>query len=224
MGAYQGYGMLTDPQRISVPPGVLLEGGLMVDADGHRFIDEVQDISGLALPVLARPHGLAWVILDEGIEQRCAHIPETQALMALNAARSGETAGELALRIGADPAALEATLRDAWAAAEAGRADQVGRVWGNDRPPSGRLLALKVRGALYHTQGGLQVDATARVLREAGSVLPNLFAGGGAARGVSGPSCWGYLPAMGLCAAMTLGWLAGRAAAAHVADSALDAG
>jgi fumarate reductase flavoprotein subunit len=208
--------MLTDPQRISVPPGVLIEGGLLVDHEGRRFVDEMQDIAGLMLPILARPHGLAWVIFDTEIQQRCAHIPETQALMALNAARSGDTPAELAERIGADPAALAATLREAWAAAQAGSPDAAGRVWGSDRPPSGRLLALKVGGALYHTQGGLQVDGSARVLRADGSGLPNLFAGGGAARSVSGPSSWGYLPAMGLCAAVTLGWLAGRSAAAQV--------
>ena len=54
------------------------------------------------------------------------------------------------------------------------------------------------------------------MLRPDGSPLPNLFAAGGAARGVSGPSSWGYLPAMGLCAAVTLGMIAGRSAAALV--------
>jgi len=213
MGAYQGYGMLTEPQRISVPPGVLVEGGILVDRTGRRFIDEVEDISGLMLPILARPEGLAWVICDEAIEQRCAYIPETQALMALNAARREPSAGALAARIGADPDILAASLQEAWDAAETGRRDAVGRAWGTDRPPSGALMAFKVGGALYHTQGGLQVDASARVLRADGSALPNLFAGGGAARSVSGPSCWGYLPAMGLCTAVTLGWLAGRSAA-----------
>jgi fumarate reductase flavoprotein subunit len=218
MGAYQGYGMLTDPQRISVPPGVLIEGGILVDHAGRRFVNEMADIAGLMIPILARPQGLAWVIFDTETEQRCAHIPETQALMALHAARRGATAGELAARIGADPAVLEQSLRDAWEAAEAGRADLAGRVWGNDRPPSGTMLALRVGGALYHTQGGLQVDPAARVVRAGGGTLPNLFAGGGAARSVSGPSHWGYLPAMGLCTAVTLGWLAGRSAASQVLD------
>ncbi len=213
MGAYQGYGMLTDPQGISVPPGVLVEGGILVDRAGRRFVDEVEDISGLVLPVLAQEGSTAWVIYDAGIEDRCAYIPETQALMALNAARQGDDAQALARRIGVDPDVLAASLAGAWSAAEAGTRDPMGRSWGRDRPPAGGLRALKVRGALYHTQGGLQVDAQARVLREDGTALPNLFAGGGAARGVSGPGCWGYLPAMGLCAAMTLGWLAGRNAA-----------
>lgn len=220
MGAYQGYGMLTDPQSISVPPGFLVEGAVLVTVAGARFVHETEDISGLVLPILAQPGGVAWVIYDAGIEARCAYIPETQALLGLNAPRAGDTPAALAQRIGADPVALQRALDQAHAAAEAGRADEVGRVWGADRPPTGPLRAMKVRGALYHTQGGLQVDPHARVLRADGARLPNLFAGGGAARGVSGPGGWGYLPAMGLCAAVTLGALAGRAAAAQAMERA----
>jgi fumarate reductase flavoprotein subunit len=73
-----------------------------------------------------------------------------------------------------------------------------------------------VNGALFHTQGGLAVDASGRVLREDGSALPNLYAGGGAARGVSGPSCWGYIAGNGLLTATTFGRLAGAAAARQV--------
>jgi len=212
MGAYQGYGMLTDPQGVTVPPGFLVEGGILIDASGSRFVNETDDIAGLMIPVVARPGGIAWVIYDSGIEARCAYIPETQALIALSAARTGGSAAELAQRIGADCAALEATLRDAHEAAQAGLPDAVGRLWGADRPPAGALMALRVRGGLYHTQGGLQIDSSARVMRADGTRLPNLFAGGGAARGVSGPSYWGYLPAMGLCSALTLGWIAGKEA------------
>ena len=44
------------------------------------------------------------------------------------------------------------------------------------------------------------------------------FAGGGAARSVSGPSCKAYLPGMGLCTAVTLGRLAGKSAALLAQD------
>jgi hypothetical protein len=47
-------------------------------------------------------------------------------------------------------------------------------------------------------------DGDARVMRPDGTKFANLFASGGAARGVSGPSYWGYLPAMGLGSAVTL--------------------
>jgi fumarate reductase flavoprotein subunit len=57
------------------------------------------------------------------------------------------------------------------------------------------------------------VDCEARVRRKAGGVFPNLFAGGGAARGVSGPDPTGYIAGNGLLTATTLGKIAGQAAA-----------
>ena len=81
--------------------------------------------------------------------------------------------------------------------------------------------ALRVTGALFHTQGGLKVDAAARVVRPGGGALPNLYAGGGTARGISGRGPSGYLPGAGLSSAVTLGRVAGRAAAAQAMASAL---
>ena len=85
--------------------------------------------------------------------------------------------------------------------------------WGRDFIGSHQLTppyyGIKVTGAIYHTQGGLVVNDKAQVRRKQGGVLPNLFAGGGAARGMSGPTCSGYMPAAGLCMAMTLGRIAG---------------
>ena len=60
------------------------------------------------------------------------------------------------------------------------------------------------------------VDGDARVMKADGTPLPNLFAGGGAARGVSGEGADGYMAGNGLLTATTLGKLAGRAAAAQV--------
>ena len=217
MGSYQGYGMLTDPQGVSVPPGVIIEGGLMVNARGERFVDETEDIAGMVHPVLAQPGGQGWVVFDAAIEARCAYIPETAQLMELNAAKCADTLPELAGAMGVEARALEATMDEARAAYSEGRPDAVGRRWTSDAPPSSPFRALKVRGAIYHTQGGLQVDASARVQRADGASLPNLYAGGGSARGVSGPSFWGYLPAMGLCAATTLGMIAGGSAAGAAA-------
>jgi fumarate reductase flavoprotein subunit len=213
MGSYQGYAMLTEPHGISAPPGIVLEGGVIVNSHGQRFVDETQDIAGMVHPLMAQPGDHCWVVYDSAIEQRCGYIPETQALMQINAARTGNSPAELAHSIGVYATALEATLNDACNAAAAGHEDAQGRLWGTDRPPMESLRALKVVGAIYHTQGGLQIDGDARVQRIDRTALPNIFAAGGAARGVSGPSYWGYLPAMGLCAAVTLGRAAGQAAA-----------
>jgi len=215
MGSYQGYGMLAVPHGIALPPGHIVEGGLLVNADGNRFVNETKDIAGMIHPVLAQPDGFAWAIYDADIEARCAYMPETQQLMRLGAVKTAETIEALARLLDVPLESLAAALTDADQASLSGDADQTGRVWSDQRrSPKPPFRALRVKGALFHTQGGLQIDARARVLRPDRSPLPNLFAGGGAARGVSGPSFWGYLPAMGLCAAVTFGRLAGQEAAA----------
>jgi fumarate reductase flavoprotein subunit len=63
------------------------------------------------------------------------------------------------------------------------------------------------------------VDSDGRVLTVDGARLPNLFAGGGAARGISGPGADGYMAGNGLLTATTFGKLAGRAAAAQTLPS-----
>jgi fumarate reductase flavoprotein subunit len=72
--------------------------------------------------------------------------------------------------------------------------------------------AVRVTGALFHTPGGLVVGADARVRRADGTALPNLFAAGGAASGLSGPQASGYLSGNGLLSAVGLGRIAGLAA------------
>ena len=79
--------------------------------------------------------------------------------------------------------------------------------------------AIKVTGALFHTQGGLDIDAGARVLREDGQPLPNLLAAGGAARGVSGPEVWGYLSGNGLLSAIAGGHIAAHAVAQKIREN-----
>lgn len=214
MGSYQGYAMLTQPQGISVPPPVLIEGGVIVNRLGDRFTDESDDIAGMVHPLARQPDGIGWVIYDAEIEARCAHIPELAQLMELNAQKSAASIEELAVLIGAAPDRLAAAIENVQRiAGERGR-DAFGRDWASDRPPHASYRALRVTGALYHTQGGVEVDTQARVLRNDGTAFPNLFAGGGSARSVSGPSSWGYLPAMGLTTAVVLGRVAGRSAAA----------
>jgi len=213
MGAYQGYAMLTEPQGIPVPPGVPVEGGVLVNMAGERFVDETADIAGMVHPVLAQKGDHVWVVFDARIEAAADYIPEMQQLKALNALKKADSIEELAASIGVPASALETALNDTQTAQRSAKPDATGRVWGDDLPPTAPFRALKVVGAIFHTQGGLQIDGDARVLRPDGSPLPNLFAGGGAARSISGPAHWGYLPAMGLATAVTFGRLAGLAAA-----------
>ena len=75
----------------------------------------------------------------------------------------------------------------------------------------GEALALADRVAVLINGRLRQVDETARVLP-----LPNVFAGGGAARGLSGAHVWGYLSGNGLLSAVGLGRIAGMQAASTI--------
>jgi len=214
MSAYQGLGTVAEPQRVIVPHPLLLGGGFMVNLLGERFTHENANISAMCVPVIAQPRGLAWVVFDQQRHAQCLeHSGEQRQLAAIGAIRRGDDWGELE-RACALPAGSLA--REAEAIAVARRSatpDRYGRRFDDSaalRPP---YLAVRVTGALFHTQGGLVVDEHAQVLRADGRALPNLFAGGGAARSISGPEVTGYLPGMGLCMAITLGRIAGEAAA-----------
>lgn len=129
-----------------------------------------------------------------------------------------DTIAQLATRIRVPVEALAATFVEVEQCRTSGTTDAFGRSFDAGRPAlSPPFHAVKVTGALYHTQGGLEVDVDARVLRADGSPFPNLFAGGGAARGVSGAGAAGYIAGNGMLTATTLGKIAGRVAAAQVA-------
>lgn len=213
MGSYQGYAMLAEPGGISVPPNVLIEGGVILNANGERFTDEADDIAGMVLPLSAQPGGLGWVVFDKRIHAQCAHIPELRELGKLGVVRSASSMEELAARTGLPAAALARSLRCARQASKFRERDQFGRSWAEACAPGNGYFYVRVTGALYHTQGGLAIDDQARVRRRDRTAFPNLFAGGGSARSVSGSSSWGYLPAMGLTTAVTLGCVAGQNAA-----------
>src|SRR5690606_8364436 len=110
--------------------------------------------------------------------------------------------------------ALTKALAATEASARTGQPDAYGRQFQATQVLCAPYRAVKVRGALFHTQGGLCVDEQAALLREAdGSAFPNVYAGGGAARGISGPDASGYLGGNGLVTAIVLGRLAGGSAA-----------
>ena len=85
----------------------------------------------------------------------------------------------------------------------------------HDTAVIGRHKECDIRVALpvvsrFHAE--LRIDENGRVLKEDGSPFANLYAAGGAARGVSGDGADGYMAGNGLLTATTFGKLAGRAA------------
>jgi fumarate reductase flavoprotein subunit len=211
--AYQGHGSLAHPHGILITWALMMEGGIQVNAGGLRFSNEHAGYSEQAVKVLAQPGGIAWNIYDDRLHQVGMGFPDYRDAVAAGAIYSGDDAASLASQIGLPADALAATLAQVEEFHAGTEADPFGRDFTEKPMLSGRLHAVKVTGALFHTQGGLVIDGNARVLRPDGTALPNLFAGGGAACGVSGSRVEGYLSGNGLLTAVGLGYVAGQHAA-----------
>ena len=219
MDAFQGYGALAEQYGIIVNYDMVMKGAITVNTEGKRFSNENLDISAQALNVLDQPDGIGWIIFDDAREALVSEFPEYKDLKELGAVRSADSAAALAAIIRIPAEALNRTLDDAERMTRGEIPCPFGRDFTKNPPLSGRLHALRTTGALFHTQGGLKIDETARVIRDDGTPLPNLFASGGTARSISGNGVDGYLPAAGLCMAVTLGMLAGTAAAGLAATA-----
>ena len=214
LASYQGHGAVAVPYGNPVNWGLLTNGGYQVNLRGERFSNEVRGYSEQAVEVIAQPERLAWDVYDETRERAILGFQDYEEIRSLGGIRKAASLRELAEMMSVPAAALESTNREVDLLRSSGEADRWGRSFGGTAPLAPPFCAVKVTGALFHTQGGLVVDASARVLRPDRTPLPNLFAGGGAARGLSGPSNWGYFSGGGLLTATTLGRIAGESAAA----------
>jgi fumarate reductase flavoprotein subunit len=207
LSGYQGHGSVATPHNILITWATMTEGGFQVNRDGRRFANEARGYSEAAADVLRQPDGTAFDIFDEriaGVARQFQNFRDAEQARALITADSIEA---LARRIGVTPEALRAELE----AIEPGRPDRFGRVI--EKRLTAPYCAIKVTGALFHTQGGLAIDTRTRVLHKSGRPFPNLFAAGGAAVGVSGSQASGYLSGNGLLTATVFGRIAGTAAA-----------
>ncbi len=220
LSAFQGLGTLAHPHAIIVPHTLLIEGGVLVNSRGERFVNELDNISGLGRDVMSQPEHSAWLIYTKAShEAALEHSPDYRSCCEAKAPRFAASVQELIRLTRISTEAWEQTLDTIGNAVDPARPDRFGRSFDNANALHGALYAIKVTGALFHTQGGLCVNHEARVISQDGTPFPNLFAGGGAARSVSGPTDRGYLPAMGLCTAVTYGRLAGQTAARQIRES-----
>lgn len=217
MTAYQGHGGLAVGHGVPILWPLIVEGGFQVNMLGQRFSNEAAGYSEQAAKVNAQPGQVAWSIFDERLHRLMLQFDDYHDALRAGAVIEADTIAELAARTGLPASALSETVAEVAGLVDSGIPDRFARSFGRKPALAPPFRAAKVTGALFHTQGGLVVDGDARVLDPTGARFPNLFAGGGAARGLSGPGADGYMAGNGLLAATTLGKLAGRAAAKLVA-------
>jgi fumarate reductase flavoprotein subunit len=208
LSGHQGHGSVARPIGILISWATITAGGVQVNQHGERFSDETQGYSEQAAVVLRQPGGIAWTVFDTRIAAIAAQFEDFRQAQAQGAILHDADLGSLANRMQVPADALRRSVAHSNGLAP----DPFGRDFTATPPLAAPYCAVRVTGALFHTQGGLVVDCRARVLREDGTALPNLLAAGGAACGVSGGEARGYLSGNGLLSAVALGYVAGKEA------------
>jgi len=181
---------------------------IMVDAKGDRFANESESYVDLGHHMLEHDKdGPYWLIADARHARRYmrsfAMDPRVNKAMAeAGIMVKAATLGELAVRIGVEPARLQATVERFNGFARCGIDGDFGRgnsaydrYYGDptvrpnpclgplEKPP---FTAFKVVIGDLGTKGGVVTDADARALREDGSVIEGLYAAGNTSASVMG--------------------------------------
>lgn len=184
-------------------------GGIFVDQDGKRFVNESAPYDRLGREVIRQlregwitlPY---WMIYDhkEGeqppVKATNVSMVETEKYVAAGLWHTADTLPELADKIGVPADALVATVErfNTMAAAgvdtDFGRGDEAyDRAFSNGEPPlvpidQGPFHAAAFGISDLGTKGGLRTDSAARVLDRDGAPIPGLYAAGNTMAAVSG--------------------------------------
>jgi tricarballylate dehydrogenase len=198
--------------------------GIVVNADGERFLDEGADFRNYTYAkygaeVLRQPHAIAHQVFDA----RTAGMLRAIDYEAPGATRvDAGTLRELAERLDVEPERFERTVAEFNAAIGPGEFDpsvKDGKRTDGIEPPKSNwavpidtppFTAFPVTCGITFTFGGVRVDEDARVLDAAGRPLPGLYAAGEL---VGGLFFHNYPGGSGLTAGAVYGRRAGYAAA-----------
>jgi len=218
MGAYQGYAAVAYPHGSILSWTTLEKGGILVNAKGERFGNEDIGYSGYARLVLGQQCEV-FAIFDDRIKAIADKEDEFRELVGLGGIKSADSPVELATLFNLPADTLVHTIEAYNQASMGHMRDTFDRSKFGLAPMQAKYWICRVTPGLFHTQGGLAIDTSGHVLRHDGSRIPNLFAGGGAAGGISGQTgAMGYASGNGLLTAIGLGYLSGLAAAKELKE------
>ncbi|RVW00396.1 FAD-dependent oxidoreductase [Rhodococcus spongiicola] len=208
LDAYQGHAALSSRCKTLVGWATVLHGGIIVNKEGQRFAPETTGYSEFAALLAAQPESAGWIIIDEHIADLCSTFDDFRAVTENGALVEAASAHELAERLHLPADVLEDEISASHRAAAGLEPDRQGRI--DDRHAlTPNYIGIGITPALFHTQGGLVVDGSARVLDERDHApIEGLYASGGAATGISGKGAGGYLAGNGLITALGLAFLA----------------
>jgi tricarballylate dehydrogenase len=200
--------------------------GLIVNADGKRFVDEGADFRNYTYAkygreILQQPLGVAVQIFDDKVK----HLLRDEYRIAQVTKAETQTIEELADQLGINREGLVQTIKEYNAAVQPGEYNPTildGKHTEGITPPKSNwalpidtppFLGFAVTCGITFTFGGLRIDSRGQVLDTEGNPIPGLYAAGEL---VGGLFYYNYPGGSGLASGAVLGKLAGTSAGADV--------
>lgn len=173
-----------NPHVYLIGEAVRGEGAILVNAEGKRFVNELNTRKIVSNAITALPEHSAYLILDQGIRD---HVKAIEFYDKVGLVVHGETIEDLAKKINVDPSNLKQTVA-IWNQAVENHDDaEFGRTTGMDRGITNPgFFAIHIAPAIHYTMGGIHITPKTQVLDGNGDIIKGLFAAGEVAGGLHG--------------------------------------
>ena len=187
-------------------------GGILINAAGDRFFNEMGTRDAVSAAELQQPDGKVWVFYDQTLfdaNKVCANYDS------LGMSTKFDTLEDLEAALGVPAVELQATLDTYNAAvADGGASDPFGRTTGLVAPlETAPFYVIPVGPGIHHTMGGIYIDGDNQALSILGEKIPGLYAAGEVTGGIHGAN---RLGGNAVCDIVVMGINAGQKAAASL--------
>ena len=173
-----------NPHVYLIGEAVRGEGAILVNAEGKRFVNELNTRKIVSNAITALPEHSAYLILDQGIRD---HVKAIEFYDKVDLVVHGETIEDLAKKINVDPSNLKQTVATWNQAVENHDDAEFGRTTGMDRGITNPgFFAIHIAPAIHYTMGGIHITPKTQVLDGNGDIIKGLFAAGEVAGGLHG--------------------------------------
>ncbi|KAG6821015.1 hypothetical protein H0H93_007905 [Arthromyces matolae] len=190
-------------------------GGLLLDSNGKRFVDELQHRDYVTGKIWENKHHPIRLVLNgaasKEIEWHCKHYVG-RGLM-----KRFENGNALAAEFGLEPSVLKKTFDD-YNQSVRTKKDPFGKKFFQGEWSFNDFFHVAMMTpVLHYTMGGLEIDPESRVIDKSGKPIPGLFAAGEVAGGVHGANRLGGSSLLGC---VVFGRVAGDSASAYLLQAA----
>jgi fumarate reductase flavoprotein subunit len=139
------------------------DGAILVNTEGHRFVNELDTRDVVSEATLAQPDNVALLLFDSRTRDNLGVI---ESYINAGIITSGSSPAALAEELGIDPAILEETINNYNALVLAGEDTEHGRTGSLHVLEGPYFYAGVTAPAVHHTMGGVVINANAEVLKE----------------------------------------------------------